>query len=82
MFLVRLLCRVLSALSLLRDTLILQLAMFGLLSGYAGLQLRGCPADRFPIIFLFFFFNDPATPEIYTLSLHDALPIWEPLHLK
>src|ERR1035438_4990342 len=23
-----------------------------------------------------FFFNDPATPEIYTLSLHDALPIW------
>src|SRR3972149_7105336 len=22
-----------------------------------------------------FFFNDPATPEIYTLSLHDALPI-------
>src|SRR6266705_5779850 len=30
-----------------------------------------------PIIFfhLFFFFNDPATTEIYTLSLHDALPI-------
>src|SRR5204863_4942720 len=26
-------------------------------------------------IFLFFFFNDPATTEIYTLSLHDALPI-------
>src|SRR5215469_18730809 len=25
--------------------------------------------------FCFFFFNDPATPEIYTLSLHDALPI-------
>src|SRR3954464_3933509 len=24
-----------------------------------------------------FFFNDPATPEIYTLSLHDALPIWD-----
>src|SRR5438034_9231576 len=23
----------------------------------------------------FFFFNDPATTEIYTLSLHDALPI-------
>src|SRR5437773_7025431 len=23
-----------------------------------------------------FFFNDPATTEIYTLSLHDALPIW------
>src|SRR5690554_7574720 len=25
--------------------------------------------------FIFFFFNDPATTEIYTLSLHDALPI-------
>src|ERR1022692_3468421 len=24
---------------------------------------------------LFFFFNDPATPEFYPLSLHDALPI-------
>src|SRR5437016_13972054 len=23
-----------------------------------------------------FFFNDPAPTEIYTLSLHDALPIW------
>src|SRR6266496_1746863 len=27
------------------------------------------------LCFLFFFFNDTATPEIYTLSLHDALPI-------
>src|SRR3712207_7419058 len=25
-----------------------------------------------------FFFNDTATTEIYTLSLHDALPIWVP----
>src|SRR6267143_5024589 len=25
---------------------------------------------------LFFFFNDTATTEIYSLSLHDALPIW------
>src|SRR5437763_14842332 len=24
-----------------------------------------------------FFFNNPAPPGIYTLSLHDALPIWE-----
>src|SRR6266487_6802849 len=31
-------------------------------------ELDGCG-------FLFFFFNDPATTEIYTLSLHDALPI-------
>src|SRR2546429_5437739 len=28
--------------------------------------------------FFFFFFNDPAPTEIYTLSLHDALPILEP----
>src|SRR3712207_7095955 len=27
------------------------------------------------ILTLFFFFNDTATTEIYTLSLHDALPI-------
>src|SRR2546429_1010326 len=27
--------------------------------------------------FFFFFFNDTATTEIYTLSLHDALPILE-----
>src|SRR2546425_9050816 len=27
-------------------------------------------------IFIFFFFNDTATTEIYTLSLHDALPIY------
>src|SRR5437868_10763263 len=26
--------------------------------------------------FSFFFFTDPTTTEIYTLSLHDALPIW------
>src|SRR2546428_5008562 len=30
------------------------------------------------IIFSFFFFNDTATTEIYTLSLHDALPIFDP----
>src|SRR6185369_18033241 len=31
--------------------------------------------------FFFFFFNDTATTEIYTLSLHDALPICQGLHL-
>src|SRR2546430_8860148 len=31
-----------------------------------------CPHFRF---YFFFFFNDTATTEIYTLSLHDALPI-------
>src|SRR5256885_15184630 len=29
----------------------------------------------FTFTFIFFFFNDTATTEIYTLSLHDALPI-------
>src|SRR5574339_409652 len=31
---------------------------------------------------VFFFFNDTATTEIYTLSLHDALPIWHPLRRR
>src|SRR3712207_7279323 len=34
------------------------------------------------MILLFFFFNDPATTEIYTLSLHDALPIFQPGHRR
>src|SRR2546422_6188850 len=36
-------------------------------------------------LFFFFFFNDTATTEIYTLSLHDALPIYfllDPLAAK
>src|SRR5437868_9893247 len=28
-------------------------------------------------MFFFFFFTDTATTELYTLSLHDALPIWD-----
>src|SRR2546430_12223161 len=35
---------------------------------YIGFRLRQ--------VFTFFFFNDTATTEIYTLSLHDALPIF------
>src|SRR2546430_15021549 len=31
----------------------------------------------FDICIFFFFFNDTATTEIYTLSLHDALPIFD-----
>src|SRR5260221_5501286 len=31
---------------------------------------------------MFFFFNDTATTEIYTLSLHDALPIYVPGDLE
>src|SRR5256885_3980008 len=32
-------------------------------------------ANTLHCLFFFFFFNDTATTEIYTLSLHDALPI-------
>src|SRR2546425_12488204 len=34
-----------------------------------------------PSVRYFFFFNDTATTEIYTLSLHDALPISADVHL-
>src|SRR2546422_11292768 len=34
-----------------------------------------CAVRGFLLLFHFFFFNDTATTEIYTLSLHDALPI-------
>src|SRR2546430_11418348 len=37
------------------------------------------PLVRYTAFFFFFFFNDTATTEIYTLSLHDALPIYSPL---
>src|SRR6478672_13923295 len=33
-----------------------------------------------PLLLSFFFFNDTATTEIYTLSLHDALPICDADH--
>src|SRR5258708_19076773 len=39
---------------------------------YMLVQVRDC--CRY--FCFFFFFNDTATTEIYTLSLHDALPIW------
>src|SRR3712207_9132482 len=35
-------------------------------------------SSRTAIRGVIFFFNDTATTEIYTLSLHDALPIWLP----
>src|ERR1022692_568888 len=51
-------------------------------SAVASGKHKGLPHDEKsislqPTSFLYhvFFFNDPATPEIYTLSLHDALPI-------
>src|SRR2546430_12737324 len=36
----------------------------------------GCDSDPRHKQLVFFFFNDTATTEIYTLSLHDALPIY------
>src|SRR5439155_21334192 len=41
------------------------------------ISYRTSVSDRFlyPPASIFFFFNNPATTEIYTLSLHDALPI-------
>src|SRR2546429_6053357 len=36
-----------------------------------------CSTKYLNDLFIFFFFNDTATTEIYTLSLHDALPISE-----
>src|SRR5258708_35122623 len=36
--------------------------------------------DRLYHLCIFFFFNDTATTEIYTLSLHDALPIFYHSH--
>src|SRR5574341_2248730 len=42
-----------------------------------------CPVERVGSTGFspFFFINDTATTEIYTLSLHDALPIWAPYEL-
>src|SRR3712207_7586704 len=37
---------------------------------------KSCCIERGIYIVVFFFFNDTATTEIYTLSLHDALPIF------
>src|SRR6202040_1319669 len=34
------------------------------------------PRSPYFVLSFFFFFNDTATPEIYPLSLHDALPIF------
>src|SRR2546430_16710085 len=44
--------------------------------GYCRSHLdRSSFTERLPSTCFFFFFNDTATTEIYTLSLHDALPI-------
>src|SRR3712207_9046575 len=41
-----------------------------------SLLLTCCVSWASHSFIFFFFFNDTATTEIYTLSLHDALPIW------
>src|SRR5476649_2446116 len=48
------------------------LADHGLVDGWGHVSVRH---DKNPNRCLIFFFNDTATTEIYTLSLHDALPI-------
>src|SRR6266571_3617151 len=45
-------------------------------------QLSFVPSFVFILYFLSFFFNDTATTEIYTLSLHDALPIFAQLQAE
>src|SRR5690349_22667445 len=50
--------------------------MFSILSSHALYSLLFLSSS----FFSFFFFNDPAPTEIYTLSLHDALPISLPAH--
>src|SRR4051794_17185962 len=47
----------------------------GSLGGVAGLLGLFIWDASLPVL-IFFFFNDTATTEIYTLSLHDALPIF------
>src|ERR1022692_2658973 len=42
-------------------------------SGQSAVMRQRCCS--LPFLCFFFFFNDTATTEIYTLSLHDALPI-------
>src|SRR2546427_7075840 len=37
---------------------------------------------RLLTLLVIFFFNDTATTEIYTLSLHDALPIFDIVHMN
>src|SRR5207237_10865626 len=43
-------------------------------------RIRSLLCSLLPPLSLLFFFNNPSTTEIYTLSLHDALPILELRH--
>src|SRR6476660_3590832 len=60
-----------------REIVILQ-QQLRVLKGDHGVLARAPDAIRRLLVLqvdVYFFFNDPATTEIYTLSLHDALPI-------
>src|SRR5947208_13757221 len=46
----------------------------------AYIRIPTCCQSHLAHHILFFFFNDTATTEIYTLSLHDALPILSSTH--
>ena len=56
----------------------------GLIDGYAVFisiyDVSSLP--QIIAVMSFFFFNDTATTEIYTLSLHDALPIYRSICLR
>src|SRR2546430_12981939 len=45
------------------------------MAGYLGSAVICSCSEQLSVCLFFFFFNDTATTEIYTLSLHDALPI-------
>src|ERR1043166_3938891 len=57
-----------------------EVPLLGVLPGTGGLtrseEHTSELQSRFGISYAVFFFNDTATTEIYTLSLHDALPIY------
>src|SRR6266581_7208590 len=58
-----------------KEQLVDQLKHRGFAEAQVSGQVRVAPEDATAFITYNFFFNDTATTEIYTLSLHDALPI-------
>src|SRR6266576_3884882 len=59
-----------------RKDAVLAKSLIIILSSVAGFRsLPFSQQDDGHALLIFFFFNDTATTEIYTLSLHDALPI-------
>src|SRR5207245_10009590 len=50
------------------------------IAGFHVICIQSVICSHMILFFFFFFFNDTANTEIYTLSLHDALPIWIDVH--